>query len=294
MPQFDFDDLWDYQHPDQTEVTFRQLLLPQVEHNHDRSYHLQLLTQIARTQGLQKQFAEAHETLDRVKQQLSSDLVLPTIRYLLERGRVFNSSGQPSEAQTWFQQAWELARQHEAEAFFAVDAAHMLAITATSFEEKRAWNRTALHYASASTDERARGWCGSLYNNLGWTYHDQGEYECALECFQKALQWQQEHGTARERQIARWCVGRTLRSLQHTTEALALQQELLAEWEQSKEEQDGYVFEEIAECLLVLGRASESRPYFAQAYALLSQDLWLMAQEEGRLHRLKQLGEEPE
>ena len=149
-------------------------------------------------------------------------------------------------------------------------------------------------YAEASTDEQARGWRGSLYNNQGWTYHDQGDYERALECFQKALKWQQEHGTARNIGIARWCVGRTLRSMQHTTEALALQQELLADWERSGEEQDGYIFEEIGECLFVLGRAAESLPYFAQAYALLSQDPWLVAHEKERLERLKQLGEESE
>ena len=156
MDRLDFDALWDYQHPDQTEVVFRKLL-PQAEHTPGRSYHLQLLTQIARTQGLQRHFAEAHITLDRVKEQLSTELFLPTIRYLLERGRVYNSSDQPSEAQRWFQQAWELARVHKDEAFFAVDAAHMLAITARSFEQKITWNNTALQYAEASTDERARG-----------------------------------------------------------------------------------------------------------------------------------------
>ena len=269
MSLLNFDALWDYQHPDQTEAVFRQLL-QEADRNNDPAYHLQLLTQIARAQGLQRQFAEAHHTLDRVKNQLNVELVVPTIRYLLERGRVFNSSGQPEEAQKWFQQAWELARTHEEAAFFAVDAAHMLAIVASSFEEKTSWNQAALDYAEASPDERAQGWCGSLYNNLGWTYHDQGTYERALDYFQKALAWQQERGTAREVRIARWCVGRTLRSLQRATEALALQQELLAEWEKSEEEQDGYVFEEIAQCLLMLGRAAESRPYFAQASAFSS------------------------
>lgn len=288
MPLLDFDALWDYRHPDLTETAFLQLL-PQAEQNSDRSYYLQLLTQIARTQGLQRRFTEAHKTLDVVKEQLSAELVVPTIRYLLERGRVFNSSGQPGEAQTWFQQTWNLARIHEDAAFFAVDAAHMLAIAASSFEETIAWNITALQYAEASTDDRARRWRGSLYNNLGWTYHDHKEYERALEYFQKALQWQQEYGTAREIRIARWCVGRTLRSLQRTAEALVLQQELLAEWESSGEEQDGYVFEEIAECLLDLGRVPESRSYFAQAYARLSQDPWLVAQEQERLQRLQQL-----
>src|SRR5579883_1711387 len=116
MPQLDFDALWDYQHPERTEVTFRQLL-PQAAHNNNPSYYLQLLTQIARTQGLQRQFVEAHATLDTVEEQLSPDLITPTIRYLLERGRIFNSSGQPEEAQLRFQQAWELARMHEEEAF---------------------------------------------------------------------------------------------------------------------------------------------------------------------------------
>ncbi len=293
MPQLDFDALWNYQHPDQTEASFRQLL-PQAEHGGDRSYHLQLLTQIARAQGLQRNFAGAHKTLDEAQEQLSAELVSPTIRYLLERGRVFNSSGQPGEAQTLFQQAWELARMHEEEAFFAVDAAHMLAIASGSFEEKIAWNVVALRSAETSPDEKARAWCGSLYNNLGWTYHDQGEYERALEYFEKALQWQQEYGMAREIRIARWCIGRTLRSLQRLTEALALQQELLAEWQTSEEEQDGYVYEEIAECLLALGRATESRSYFGQAYETLSKDPWLLARENERLQRLKQLSEESE
>lgn len=176
MSQLDFDALWDYQHPEQTEAVFRQLL-QEAEHTHDRSYHLQLLTQIARTQALQRQFAGAHYTLDRVKDQLSPELAVPTIRYLLERGRVFNSSGHPREAPTWFHQAWELARVREEAAFFAVDAAHMLALAASSFEEKTTWNQTALDAALTSPDEQARGWCGSLYNNLCWTYHDQGAYQ---------------------------------------------------------------------------------------------------------------------
>ena len=294
MSQLDFDALWDYEHPDQTERAFRQLL-PQAEHNHDRSYHLQLLTQIARTQSLQRKFAEAHQTLDGVQGELRAELLVPTIRYLLERGRTFNSSGSPGEALPLFQQAWDLASRHAEAAFFAVDAAHMLAIASGSFEEQITWNMTALHAAEASTDEQARGWCGSLYNNLGWTYHDHGEYERALDYFQQALHWQQEHGNARKVRIARWCLGRTLRSLQRASEALALQEDLLAEWEKSEEEPDGYIFEEIAECLLILGRTAESQAYFAQAYARLRQhqDIWLVAQDpqKERLERLKRLGE---
>src|SRR5579883_412461 len=102
----DFDPLWDYEHPAQTEAAFRQLL-PQAEASGDASYHLQLLTQIARVQGLQRRFDDAHATLDAVAARLSDDLALARVRYLLERGRVFNSSGQPETSLALFQQAYE-------------------------------------------------------------------------------------------------------------------------------------------------------------------------------------------
>ena len=61
MPE-DFDDLWDYSQPKKTEEQFRALS-PAAEASGDVSYLVQLLTQIGRTQGLQKDFAEADRTL---------------------------------------------------------------------------------------------------------------------------------------------------------------------------------------------------------------------------------------
>jgi tetratricopeptide (TPR) repeat protein len=289
MHLFDFDTLWDYDHPERSEAIFRQLLLNE-ESNTDPSYHLQLLTQIARTQGLQRHFAEADATLDQVQPHLTANLVQATIRYRLERGRVLNSSGHPEDARAWFQQAWELAREH-GEDFHAVDALHMLAIVAP-VTEKNHWNSMALQVAEASSDERARGWVGPLYNNMGWTYHEMGDYERALNLFQKAVQFSEKQGKIRDIRIARWCVGRVLRSLQRYQEALSIQQELYEEWARGEEEQAGYVSEEIAECLLALGRVTESRPYFTEAYTLLSRNIWLAAEAPERLERLRQLGEE--
>jgi hypothetical protein len=53
----------------------------------------------------------------------------------------------------------------------------------------------------------------------------------------------------------------------------------------------GYVFEELAECLLIQDRGIEAKAYFRKAYDILSKDSWLQAQEADRLERLKQLGE---
>jgi tetratricopeptide (TPR) repeat protein len=88
--------------------------------------------------------------------------------------------------------------------------------------------------------------------------------------------------------IALWAEARTLRSLGRVEEALALQQELLREFD-TLGEPDGYVYEELAECLAALGH-DEARSYFARAYETLSRDPWLAESEPARLERLRDLG----
>jgi tetratricopeptide (TPR) repeat protein len=278
----DFDSLWDYNHPDQTETRFREILLRFPEGD---PVFLELLTQIARAQGLQRKFDQAHQTLDQVERRLKDGPSRAKVRYLLERGRVFNSSGKPEEACPFFEQALEMAK-GLSEDFYAVDALHMLAILASP-EHSLTLNLQAIELAESSEQQKARNWLGSLYNNTGWAYHDLGNYAAALEIFEKAEAWQRSKGKIRETHIATWCVARTLRSLGRVEEALSMQMRLN---EESAGEDDGYVCEEIAECLLTLNRIEEARPYFAKAYELLSQNAWLVEQEAQRLERLKSYG----
>lgn len=282
----DFDALWDYSHPDQTEAKFREILLQIPE---DDPVHLELLTQIARAQGLQRKFDEAHRTLDRVEEKLGKASSRPKTRYLLERGRVFNSSGHPDEAGPFFEGAFKLAKEL-GEDFYAVDALHMLAIVAPPGQSLDL-NLQAIQLAEVSREERARNWLGSLYNNTGWSYHATGDYASALEIFKKGEAWQRSKGRVSETRIAIWCVARTLRSLGRLEEALSEQIALEDEFE-SVGESDGYVFEEIGECLLALERPGEARSYFSKAYEILSSDAWLSEQEPERLARLKELGKE--
>jgi tetratricopeptide (TPR) repeat protein len=276
--------MWDYSKPDGTEKKFREMLaeLPQ-----DDPAALELLTQIARAQGLQYQFDEAHRTLDGVEIKLGSDASRAKIRYLLERGRTFNSSGKPDQARPLFRQAGEMAARLS-EDFYEVDAIHMLAIVAEP-PQSLALNLRAIKLAESSKQEKTRNWLGSLYNNTGWAYHDLGDYESALEVFRKAEAWQRSQGRVNETRIARWTVARTLRSMNRVAEALSHQMDLEKEFE-SANEKDGYVFEEIGECLLALNRREAAQPYFAEAYQLLSQDVSLSEQEPARLERLSQLG----
>jgi tetratricopeptide (TPR) repeat protein len=280
----DFDALWDYANPEQTEASFRELL---PRFSEEDPAFLELLTQIARAQGLQRKFEQAHQTLDQVQRRLGETPSRPRIRYFLERGRVFNSSSDAGRARPFFEQAFEMAKPLQ-EDFYAVDALHMLAIVRP--EQGIALNRQAIELAESSGQERARDWLGSLYNNLGWSYHDTGDYDSALNIFEEAETWQRAKGRVNEARIASWCVARALRSLGRIEEALSKQMELKDELE-SVGASDGYVFEEIGECLLALNRGEEARPYFMKAHDLLSQDPWLIEKEPERLARLNILSQ---
>ena len=281
----DFDALWDYSNPEQTETRFREALKHISEE--DLAF-LELLTQIARAQGLQHKFEEAHKTLDQVERRLGESATRPRVRYLLERGRVFNSSGDAEAARPFFEWAFDLAKQLR-EDFYAVDALHMLAIIAPP-GQSLTLNLQAVEMAESSQQEKARNWLGSLYNNTGWSYHDMGEYDRALEVFEKAEIWQRSKGRVNETRIASWCVARILRSLNRFEEALSRQLALEGEWAEDGET-DGYVFEEIGECLLALDRKEEARPYFSTAYVILRADPWLVEHASDRLERLRSLGE---
>lgn len=282
----DFNTLWDYDRPAETERRFRDLL-PAAQAAGDRDYHLQLLTQVARAQGLQRQFDAAHATLDHVRSIMPDDLKAVQVRYLLERGRCFNSSGDPQRARVEFERAWDLAREHGLDAY-AVDAAHMLGIVEPG-DAGLAWNRHAIEHAQASPDPSARRWLASLLNNVGWTYVAMGRCADALPAFEEALRLHRAQGKPGPIRLARYAVAKAHRLLGRIKEALAEQTSLLSECELAREP-DGYIHEEVAECLLALGRADEARPHFARAYELLAKDPGFPPAEKDRLARLKKLG----
>src|SRR5438132_5176068 len=282
----DFDSLWDYDHPGATERKFRELLPPAAQDSRDLAYLAQLLTQISRAEGLQRKFQDAHMTLDRVQKALEKTDDRTRVRYLLERGRVFNSSGKQDDARPLFLEALDLAVKSKDDSY-AVDAAHMMAIVETA-EKQLQWNLKALDLAENSAEEKARKWRGSIYNNLGWTYFEQQQYEESLLMFEKALEFQQQQSDPSRIMIAKWCVAKTLRMMDHTEEALEMQRDLYEQY-QAAGKRSGYVYEEIAECLTVMGEEREAQGWFAAAYEELSKDPRL-ADEQDKLNRLKELG----
>jgi len=195
-------------------------------------------------------------------------------------------SGKAKEGQPRFQEALNLARVFKMD-LFAVDAAHLMA---TSEPEKALeWNLKALEIAENSKDEKASRWKVILYNSIGWNYFDQKSYQESLFMFQKALEFYEQLGDPLKTRIAKWCVAKVLRAIDHTEEALDMQRGLFEEY-QADGKKNGYVYEEIAECLLVLDQEHEAQEWFAAAYAELSKDP-RVARDQNRINRLKELGQ---
>jgi tetratricopeptide (TPR) repeat protein len=274
----DLDALWDFERPAVSEERFRAALTDAAGAD-----ALVLRTQLARSLGLQRRFAESTAELDAVAAALDTvpDPLARAYLYL-ERARVLNSSGDRASARTLFAQAVEEAQAAGLD-HLAADAAHMMAIVEPP-EEQIDWARRALTIAEASSDPRARRWVGSVTHNLGWTLHDLGRYDEALAYFERALAFREQQGDPHLVHVARWTVARALRSLGRLDEALAIQLEL-----QQTERDDGYVAEELGELLLAMDQPDQARPNFARAYMLLSQDIRLVETEPERLARLAEL-----
>jgi tetratricopeptide (TPR) repeat protein len=280
------DKLWDYNKPAESQTRFRAEL---AKHPAGTREALETATQIARTQGLQRQFTEADATLDGVAVKLDTVPVRVRVRYLLERGRARNSGGDKSAAIPLFKEAVALrARDTLPSAdFYLVDALHMLGI-ATPPAEQLEWNRKALSVAEASPDPRARNWAGSLNHNIGWSYFDAGDPVTALVYWQKALPIREAQGNVGNIRFAKWTIARGFRATGKLDDAEKIQLALVAETEKAGEP-DGFVYEELAEIAVARGDRAAAAPWAAKAYALLKDDEDLKADKPARLTRLADL-----
>jgi tetratricopeptide (TPR) repeat protein len=114
------------------------------------------------------------------------------------------------------------------------------------------WTERGLELAAA--EPAAAYWEGPLLNNLGWHYYERGEYESALSAFERALAVRERDlDRPAEIEIARYCVGKTLRALGRADEAAPLLEQCI-----TNSEPDFYFHEELAEIYSALGRSEDA------------------------------------
>jgi tetratricopeptide (TPR) repeat protein len=167
--------LWDFDDLDASEQRFRAQLARETG-DAGRS---EVLTQLARVQGLRGDFEGCQHLLDEAEP-LAGDDPVANVRLDLERGRMFRSSGDPEAAYPLFQDAFARALEAD-ERYLAGDAAHMCAIAVDDRELQERWTERGLAEGDGY-------WAGPLYNNLGVSYSEAGDHARALEFFELALE----------------------------------------------------------------------------------------------------------
>lgn len=256
--------LWDFDDLDGSEARLREQLADETTD----PGRAEVLTQLARVRGLRASFEEGDALLDEAAR-LASGARAVEARVDLERGRLRRSGGDPDAARPLFESAHASALDTE-QYFLAADAAHMAALVAGGREGFVAWTNRGLEVADAH--EGASYWTASLLNNLGWEHYDAGELDAALDAFERAL-------AARERdpenpaaiELALYSVGKTLRALGRSTEAVPLLERALAS-ARARDHEDGWLHEELAEEYAALGRDTDASAQARLAIPLLERD----------------------
>jgi tetratricopeptide (TPR) repeat protein len=273
--------LWDF---DELDASWTRLQ-EQLAREETDAGRAEVLTQLARVQGLQGNFDAGDELIDQAAA-LAGDSDVALARIALERGRLRRSSGNREAALPLFESAFALAlvARHD---FVAADAAHMAALAAPDREGLVAWTQRGVELA----EERAGAsyWLGPLLNNLGWEYYEAGELEEALDAFQRAL-------VARDRdpdnvaaiEIAQYAVGKALRAVGRAAEAVPLLEEAV-ESATRRGAADGWLHEELAEDYASVGRLDDARVHARLAIPLLKAQDQSLADDSARRARLESL-----
>ena len=298
-----FDDVWG-QLGDPVLVEQRFLeLLPQVFKLQNKSIYLQMLSQLALAQAVQKKFDAAHGTLDSAEKLLTPEYDLAKVRILCERGRTFQQAGDLAQARIYFEKSYVLSDQLHFDKQ-TINAAHMIAIVASTSAEKIAWNNKALDLAIHSDGVSAQSWQAPLLNNLGANYLEDQQLEKALDALQQALiAFEKSSDASGNIRFARFRVAQVLRMLGRFDEALAIQLEQLKEYnaitasgkiDMPKEMfvlMRGFVYEELAEIYMAKKDLADVKKYAQLALVDLDNQMFAIIDPTSaqRLEKLKQI-----
>jgi len=273
--------LWDFGDLEASERRFRTAL----DEESSAPARAELMTQLARVEGLRGEF-EAGEHLVEEAEQLAGDSVSARVRIDLERGRLRRSSGDAAAALPLFERACATAVQ-AGELYLAGDAAHMAALAAPDRDRFTAWTERGIELAESS--DEARYWLGPLLNNLGWEHFEAAEHAEALAAFERALAVREEDpGSPEPIALARYAVGKALRALGRSEEAVPFVERAVA-WAESEGAPDGWYHEELALEYAEFGRSDEAAEHARLAVPLLEEADPSFADDSERSARLRAL-----
>ena len=189
---------------------------PQNPANTEEEIHLEAMAQLARTYLILDEKEHGRNWLAR-----TADLVNPQkypkawARYLGVLGRFQWKDNNLNTATTTFKTMYEFSNKNKLYEQ-AVDAAHMIAITAPH-EEQITWAKRGI---TAAENGNMTSWLGPLYNNLGWSYDEIGNHRQALDALQKARKYHYQNKNDLPKLIADYSIAVQYRKLSNINKAL--------------------------------------------------------------------------
>lgn len=191
-----------------------ELTVRAAEREGEEEVLVEALAQVARSHLIQGKKEQGRPWLEKAKARASKEMPMGWSRYLGVRGRFEWKDDKLEEATATFKEMYQYCLDYNLHSR-AVDAAHMVAITAPH-EEQVVWGKKGIEAAEAGNLE---GWLGPLWNNLGWTWEEMGRYRESLDALKKARGYHWKLGTEKNKLVADWSVGHAYRQLGQLDEA---------------------------------------------------------------------------
>lgn len=244
--------------------------------NNDNEATIQALSQVARCYLIQGKKEDGRIWLQQAEEIADVSQPAGWSRFLGVRGRFEWKDDKLETATDTFIQMYDYCMQYELHDR-AVDAAHMVAITAKA-DQQIEWAYKGIAAAEAGDLDK---WLGPLWNNLGWTYDELGRYKESLEALIKARFYHWKVSISEQAKlVADWSVGHAYRTNGDNDTALAWIQPVLA-WAQRRHtlnptedtaEWVGQAYKELAEIALTQSNPDEALINFrlAKQYLLES------------------------
>ena len=187
------------------------------EKENNNSILVEAWSQVARCYLKQKNMDDGKIWLDKAAQKAVPDEPGGWVRYLSVRGRFEwqeiakekkEVAPVTQKAAATFKEMYDYCLKHK---LFrqAVDAANMVSITG-AMDERTDWSYKGIKAAEkGNLDDML----AILWNNLGWNYDDNGEYDKALEALLKASEYHHKGDKEIPKLVANWSVGHAYRMI---------------------------------------------------------------------------------
>jgi tetratricopeptide (TPR) repeat protein len=181
---------------------FYQKALDAAKKAGDNSSMTEAMAMITRTYLIEKNMEIAVNWMHATEQIALEQEHLGWSRFQAVKGRFLWRENKLQEATKLFERLYEYCSKNKLHER-AIDAAHMVAITG-DYQEQINWGHKGIKEAE---EGNVTGWLGPLWNNLGATFEDMGQYDSSLMAYRKARDYHYEHGTEANKMIADWAVG---------------------------------------------------------------------------------------